>query len=442
MELKNTRSALQLISEAKYEKITNGEKATIAKIFTEKSKTLKVIRKTIEIIDRFDDLLEEEDVRRIDDSILEFTQIAETYHLRDNLFQLYSRHTPNLMEPLSLSSAKIRLGKNLKLATKPFLIAERMITAQVIDRVSRTSDEMLNEASSTIEALEELKLRAMDSESIISGSKSLFANFLNRQEMEIQSFISAKNNEIGKFNSQLKEDLIEASYAQDRKIQASIESMKNEIVEQSRTLREIAINEMEPTKSKAIQILDDVKNLKEKTQELIGEISSGASAKHYEDAYKGEMYTRIFWQALSFIGFIAIAVIIQRTAVQLLGISNSDLTSHDIFSFSIRATSIFMAVFFITYCSKQASKHHELEKFNRQMRFELLTIDTYLSTLSSQDQRESAKLQLKENFFGQSQKLMADPSKSETPQTVTGEIKGVLDSLVKVLETSKSNRQS
>lgn len=441
MKIKNTRIALKIISESNFENIYKDGRIATSKIFPESSRSLDIVRKTTEVLDKFSDLLDEEDIKAIDDAIIQFTKTKITCHIREKLNSIYSFEIFDNIENAQLSNTKSILSKKLKKIIKPFLIAEKIATKEIVGQISSQSDEITQEAIKTLDLLENIKLKAIDSESLISNSKSLFSNFLNRQESEIQNLISTKSNEINRLTTNIKEEITKAEENQDQKIQSAIESLKEEIKSHASDLKEIAINELEPTKKEAIKILTDVKNLKDKTQELIGEISSGASAKHYEDAYKGEMRTRLIWQAFSIAGFIAIAVIISKTASQLLGISSAELTSHDIFSFSIRATSIFMAVFFITYCSKQATKHHELEKFNRQMRFELLTLDTYLSTLSDQGQRESAKIQLKENFFGQSQKLMSDPSKTEVSQTITGEIKGILDSLVKVIETGKGNEK-
>lgn len=333
----------------------------------------------------------------------------------------------------TISKSKANLKSKLNKITKPFVIAESTIDDAIKSAAESQAEKLLESAQASIQKIQEIELRSTQSESNISKINSILSSTLARQESEFQSAIANQSRETQKKIDDLVLSAISKSEEQTKELSDRINV---KIQQESEKLSNIVTTELEPSKERANQYLLEIETLKNNTEELIGKITSTASTKHYQDAYRWEMATRVLWQILSLAGFIAIIYAIQQTATQLATNSSGELSSHDIFAFSIRATSIFMAIFFISFCAKQASKHHELEKFNRQMRFELLTLDTYLSTLSDRSEREKAKLQLKENFFGQSQKIMSSTSTSNEPELSTGHIKELIETLSKLVKSS------
>lgn len=171
--------------------------------------------------------------------------------------------------------------------------------------------------------------------------------------------------------------------------------------------------------------LEKINSIKTSAEEILGVISQGATENHYEKAYKSERTTRIFWQALASLGFIAIAIIAYMLSSTITTIQKDGLQPEAIVAILFKSSSVFIAIFFIRFCNNNANKHHELEKFNRQVRLELLTLDGYLTSVKNEAERESAKLMLKDHFFGLTKSIMDKNEPQQKPD---------LDQLTKAFE--------
>lgn len=376
-------------------------------------------RKTIHFLRNHSEYISNRDLAFLFQTISIIASAREIKHSKSTIPELAELNLESYQEELPLEKRIEEYNANLSEFNKPYNLIESIISNNISQiRKNATADlhEYINKAQTTIQAIESIGIKAKDTESTLASHRSIFLNHLNKQEQQFQEFLSAKNadneKKLAEIYSRTKNDL-------DAGLKAIEASAKSTIDRASAAIDEIkglALNEISPTKEKAEHELAEIQRLKSNTEELIGEITSGASAKHYEDAYKTEMHTRITWQALSLLGF-GLAAIIAYNTINILA-ESFPLSIPDIVSIGARATSIFMVIFFITFCSRQATKHHELEKFNRQMRFELLTLDNYLSPLSNREEKEQARLQLKDNFFGQFQNLKINESASSDQQSL------------------------
>lgn len=380
------------------------------------------IKALLSSLEKYDNFLPEEDASTIESIAQEIINLVK----RNG-----ASYTPTTKKELNeLIEQKIKtLGKTITQTLNTVIIFENLMTNS-LEKINSATHPHLKNILSNIQniatKIEEKNLESIEINNTLSKHQSIFLDQLNRNELELKKFLSQSEVKIQHANNESKKYLDEVISSEIEKLKIDSEKI---IITSSEKINEIADQALAPAEKKANEYLNEIEILKSRTTELIGEISSGASSNHYSEAYRTERNSRIFWQTLSLIGFIFISIIIAKIFTSVTALASNEITHHDILAFSTRLTSIFACVFFISYCTKQSSKHHDLEKFNRQMRLELLTIDAYLSPITNIGEREKAKIQLKDSFFGQSTKLHSATETIENPNNALESINKIFEKI-------------
>jgi len=146
----------------------------------------------------------------------------------------------------------------------------------------------------------------------------------------------------------------------------------------------------------AQSILQQLEEYKRQAEELVHTTAMTGMAGGYKRVADVHLWTARFWQLVAILAMIALSyflyILIQLTfAVEF-----------SLFRFASRvfvASSIGVVA---AYAAKQADRHQENERFNRQQELELASLSLYLAGMPEVEQHK-ARLQLIERLFGQAQ---------------------------------------
>ncbi|WP_286734666.1 hypothetical protein [Pseudomonas sp. PGPPP4] len=231
-------------------------------------------------------------------------------------------------------------------------------------------------------------------------------------QLNIEEFLKDRRESFLRLSEKLKQDF-------ELKLSEASDAQVNEIK-----------NIISPKVTAAEKQIEAISAIKLNAEKILGLISQGATESHYQKAYISERNTRVLWQILATLGFVGLIFAAYYITSTIQSIIESGLNTQTLIALTAKASAAFFTLFFIRFCSQNARRHHELEKFNRQLRLELLTIDGYLSSIKSESERDSAKIILKEKFFGLTESIL---ERDHVKKTEATDLVKAIESLVKAL---------
>lgn len=279
------------------------------------------------------------------------------------------------------------------------------------------SAQKINERESKLEQITELINAEKDRiNSVISQSQNQINEFSTQ-------FSKAQENRIEEF-SNLKDKFKEDFSELEQNINEDFERVSNEVnanfkeIEESNN--EIFLNLINGLKDKRIKIEEEYdlkvkeyfKQFDEYRDEL-KKLSNSVAIKNMSEGYdkfaNKEKSSRIIWQiatVLSIIGLIGFSINFVNS-FKTLNISTNEV-NWALFSSRIIVVSAIGTL--TAYCSRQASKHLENERYNRQMQLELSAIKPYLAILPN-ERKDEIMEELAYKFFGRYDVIFSNDDK-------------------------------
>ncbi len=393
------------------------ENIKISKFFPQR--VVEKLEKSENLLQKHLDLLEESEQIEILDRYRKIFEKIEVSLGRNNFSPTLSNDLQKELNEIHLQY--INPTQKAVETIEKLLIKKYINTNDKITSISRQAEKTLHAIEKTSSLLKEnyeesikLKKEMENRESIQKETIKTLNDQIELRtrntELQIEEFLKDRRESFLRLSEKLKQEF-------DTRLSESSNSQINEI----KTL-------ITPKINAADQQLDEIKTIKTNAEKILGLISQGATESHYQKAYIYEKNTRIFWQSLAttgFFGLIAAAYYINATIQTII---ENGLDAKAIIALTAKASAAFFTLFFIRFCSQNARRHHELEKFNRQLRLELLTIDGYLSSIKNETERDSAKILLKEKFFGLTESIL---EKNQSKDTDITELLKSIENLVK-----------
>ncbi|NBI08266.1 hypothetical protein [Senegalia massiliensis] len=310
------------------------------------------------------------------------------------------------------------------------------ITTDISNFREFTSDLMNNMYKDYNEYVDKLKNEYNNSEQKINEQESKLeqiSKLIKEERDRINSVITQAQNQINEFNAQFgkaQENRIESfsnlrdKFREDFKglehnMKEGFENLSNNIEENNHNEFSKLINEFQDTKEEfeeetSIRVEEYFKEFNEhknNIEKILNSLGIKSMAGGYNEFANKEKKSRVIWQVatvLSIIGLIGFSINFVNS-FKNLSISTNEV-SWALFSSRIIVVSAIGTL--TAYCSRQATKHLENERYNRQMQLELAAINPYLSILE-RERKDKIMEELAYRFFGRYDVIFSNDNKED-----------------------------
>ncbi|WP_282139269.1 hypothetical protein [Rossellomorea aquimaris] len=289
--------------------------------------------------------------------------------------QVLVSRTPEDIEGVRASVISFRksVGQHLSNVERDAIETSETLTSntQKLNELTNSIEGQKSRIDSIISDIQKQFLQAQ------SQRNEEFGNFLKIGEEDFKGTVEANKNSFGQLILEQKE---------------SFGSLNEKFKEQIKTQQESFDTLTEDLKNKLGSELDEIKQMNQEAEKIVGIISMKGLAHGYQKIANEESKRALWWN-LGSIGSM-IAVIVFGVIFILMHEGTFDWTT---LVSRIVLTGIGLTLF--TYCAKQATNHRNEERRNRKIELELASLDPYLKDLDTQEQKE-VKQKLVDKYFG------------------------------------------
>ncbi|ANX12199.1 hypothetical protein ABE41_009280 [Fictibacillus arsenicus] len=274
----------------------------------------------------------------------------------------------------------------------------------------KINTEKLNELTG---AIENQKGRI---DSVISDFQNQFLNAQTNRNEEFNDFLK-------KAEDDFKENLSSYNDGFEKLVTTQKESFDtlNEGFEQQTENQQQSFDTLiDDLKSKVQSELDQIKEMNQKAEKILGIMSMKGLAQGYQKIANSEGNKAFVWNAISILSILGVLWF----GYKFIILHEGTMTWTALIS-RVVLTGVGITLF--TYCAKQATNHRNEERRNRKIELELASLDPYLKDLEETEQKK-VKQSLVDKYFG-----------VELPNTQTQQ--GQTQIQQNALETVSSNPQ-
>jgi len=272
------------------------------------------------------------------------------------------------------------------------VISFRKSIGQHLSNIEKDATEASTSLSKNTEKLNELTSAIVDQktrvDSIVNELQSQFLQGQTQRSQEFSNLVNKGEQDfIGTIDS-FKTAFVQQSTTQ----QESFDSLTNDFQHQVETQQSAFDTLIEDLKDKVQIELDQMKEMNEKAEKILGIMSMKGLAQGYQKIANKEGWKAFGWNAISIFSLLGILWFGYEFIIRHEG-----AMSWTVLISRIVLTGVGVTLF--TYSAKQATNHRNEERRNRRIELELASLDPYLKDLEETEQKK-VKQGLVDKYFG------------------------------------------
>ncbi|WP_130807659.1 hypothetical protein [Senegalia massiliensis] len=291
------------------------------------------------------------------------------------------------------------------------------------------SEKLKDEYNKSVQTINERESKLEQITESISAEKSRVNSVISQSQNQINEFNTqfskSQENRIEEFSNlkdKFKEDFSDLEHNINEDFERVSDEFNSNFKEIEKSNKEIfftLINELKDTRikieeeydSKVKEYFKQFDEYKDELKKLSNSVAIKNMSEGYDKFANKEKSSRIIWQittVLSIIGLIGFSINFVNS------FKNLNLPTNEVnwALFSSRIIVVSAIGTLTAYCSRQASKHLENERYNRQMQLELSAIKPYLAILPN-ERKDEIMEELAYKFFGRYDVIFSNDDKRD-----------------------------